>query len=91
LALVGLGEMTFVSMGVTVLQLLVPREYVGRIMSIWGQAGSFMYLGSLPMGMLGELIGLRATLLGAALICLSLFLFLGVIRPTIRRIVFEDS
>jgi MFS family permease len=91
LFLVGLGEMTFVSMGVALLQLLTPREFIGRIMSIWGYAGSLMYLGSLPMGIVGEMIGLRMTLLGAASICIALFIALGVASPSIRQIAFKES
>jgi MFS family permease len=91
LFLVGLGEMTFVSLGVALLQLLVPRAFVGRIMSLWGYAGSFMFLGSLPMGIVSEAIGLRVTLVGAASVCFILFIALGVVCPTIRRLTFNES
>ena len=82
---VGMGDLTFTSMGVILLQLLVPQALLGRVMSLWMIGGSFMFIGALPMGIVGDALGLRVALAGGAVICLAFFLWLGVVRPSIRR------
>ncbi len=85
LFLVGMGTMSFVSMGTTVLQLLVPREMMGRVMGVWTMGASFVSLGALPMGVLGDAVGLRTAFFGGAMVCLAIFLAFGVFGSAIRR------
>jgi MFS family permease len=82
---VGMGTLTFVSMGTTVLQLLVPREMMGRVMGVWTMGASFVSLGALPIGVLGDAVGLRAAFFGGAMVCLASFFVFGVLRSSIRQ------
>lgn len=86
LPLVGMGGMTFVAMGTTLLQLLAPPALQGRILSLWMIGGSFQFVGALPMGFVGDAMGLRFAIAGGAVICLALVFWLGVVRPPIRRL-----
>ena len=85
LFLVGMGTLTFVSMGTTVLQLLVPMELMGRVMGVWTMGASFVSLGALPIGVLGDAVGLRTAFFGGAMVCLAFFLAFGVLGSSIRR------
>ncbi len=86
LFVVGFGTMAFVNMGVALLQLLVPREYTGRVLSLWFAGGAFISIGVLPLTAIGDLLSLRWSLAGSAVIGLVLALLLGVIWPPLRRI-----
>ena len=86
LFLVGMGEMTFVSMGGVMLQLLVPRTLQGRVISLWTTVGALMFLGALPMGIVGDVFNLRAAIAGGAVICLIFFLWIGVVKSRVRRL-----
>ncbi len=85
LFLTGMGDLNFVSLGAVLLQLLVPQALLGRVMGLWSIGASFMFIGVLPMGVVGDLLGLRYALAGGALICLFFLLWLGVVRTPIRR------
>ena len=86
LFLVGMGEMSFVSMGGILLQLLVPQALQGRVISLWTTVGALMFLGALPMGIVGDLFSLRAAFAGGAVICLLFFLWIGVAQSRVRRL-----
>ncbi len=83
---VGMGDLTFVSLGVVLLQLLVPQALLGRVMSLWMLGGALMFIGALPMSIVGNVVGLRGAIAGGAVVCLAFFLWLGVVKPSIRRI-----
>ena len=85
LFLTGMGDLNFVSLGAVLLQLLVPQALLGRVMGLWSIGASFMFIGVLPMGVVGDLIGLRYALAGGAIICFVFFLWLGIVRTPIRR------
>ncbi|PKB84361.1 MAG: hypothetical protein BZY88_00025 [SAR202 cluster bacterium Io17-Chloro-G9] len=84
--LVGLGGMSYVSMTTTVLQMSIPKEMQGRVLSIWSVAAALTYIGSLPMGVAADALGWQVTMAGGAVLCLLVFLALGVWRPTLRRL-----
>ncbi len=86
LLFVGLGSMTYISTTTTVLQLTAPPEMHGRLLSIWTPSAALMFIGSLHMGMVAETLGWRIALAGGAGLCLTVFLCLGVWRPTLRRL-----
>jgi MFS family permease len=85
LFLVGMGGLTFVSMGTIVLQLLVPKAMMGRVMSIWYTGSSFVSLGALPTGLVGDALGLRVAFGGGAIISLSFLVVFGVLNSALRR------
>lgn len=86
LFLTGVGFTGFISMGTTVLQLSTPGELRGRMMSLWLIGAAVHYIGALPLGAVGEHWGWPTSLGGGALIMLAFVLWLGVFRPTLRRL-----
>ncbi len=86
LFLVGFSTMAFVNMGVALVQLLVPREYTGRVLSLWFAGGASISIGVLPLMAIGDLLSLRWSLAGSAVIGFVLALWIGVIWPPIRKI-----
>ncbi len=81
---VGMGSM--VPMGTTVLQLSVPTEFQGRVMSVWYVSAGFMFIGSYPMTLVAEYISWTAAFSGGSAIFLIVAFVLGVCRPTLRRL-----
>jgi len=86
LLLVGMGGMSYVSMVTTVLQMSVPPQLQGRVLSVWGMGGAMMFVGALPMGAAADLWGWTAAIAGGPIISLAFVLWLGIWRPTIRRL-----
>ena len=86
LLFVGLGSMTYISTTTTVLQLTAPPEMHGRLLSIWTLSAALMFIGALPMGVVADTLGWNVALAGGAGLCLTVFLCLGVWRPTLRRL-----
>ena len=84
LYLVGMGSI--VPMGTTVLQLSVPTEYQGRVMSVWYVSAALMFIGSYPITLVAEYISWTAAFSGGAAIYLAVALVLGVWRPALRRL-----
>ena len=84
LFLVGMGSI--VPMGTTVLQLSVPGEFQGRVMSVWYVSAALMFIGSYPMTLVAEYISWTAAFAGGAAIYLTVAFVLGVWRPTLRHL-----
>ena len=81
---IGLGDI--VPMGTTVLQLSVPSELQGRVMSIWYVSAAFMFIGSYPMTLVADNLGWTVAFSGGAAIYLAIAFILGIVRPTLRRL-----
>ena len=81
---VGAGSM--VPMGTTILQLTVPREMQGRVLSLWYVGAGFMFVGSLPMAMVAEAFGWQIAISGGAVMFLLISLGLGLFRPYLRQL-----
>ena len=81
---IGMGSI--VPMGTTVLQLSVPRELQGRVMSIWYVSAAFMFIGSFPMTVVADTLGWTVAFTGGAAIYLTIAFILGIVRPTLRRL-----
>ena len=77
---------SIIPMGTTVLQLSVPAELQGRVMSIWYVSAGFMFIGSFPMTVVADTLGWIAAFAGGAAIYLLIAFILGVLRPTLRRL-----
>ncbi len=82
----GVGFTGFISLGTTVLQLSTPTELRGRMMSLWLIGAAMHYIGAWPLGAVGERYGWTMSLGGGALAMLAFVLWLGIIRPTLRRL-----
>ena len=86
LLFVGMGSIGYISLGTTVLQLSVPQELQGRVMSLWYVSAGFMFIGSLPMALVADLVSWPIALAGGATICFAFTLWLAILRPTLRRL-----
>ena len=86
LLFVGIGSMSYVSMVSTVLQMTVPRPLQGRVLSVWSMGGAMMFVGALPMGATAELMNWTVAIVGGPVITLVLVIWLGLFRPTLRRL-----
>ena len=82
----GVGFTGFIAVGTTILQLTTPRELRGRMMSLWLNGAAMHYIGALPLGAVGEHWGWSISLGGGALMMLAFVLWLGILRPTLRRL-----
>ena len=81
---IGMGSI--VPMGTTVLQLSVPAEFQGRVMSVWYISAAFMFIGSYPMTLVAEHISWTAAFAGGSAVYLAIAFVLGLWRPTLRRL-----
>jgi MFS family permease len=84
LMFVGMGSM--VPMGTTVLQLTVPPELQGRVLSLWYVSAGLMFIGALPMSLVAEALGWPIALAGGAALFLLVSLWLGVWQPALQRL-----
>ncbi len=57
LALIGFCEATYIAASLTIVQLTVPTEVRGRVVSIWMASWGLMAIGLLPMSALAERLG----------------------------------
>ncbi len=86
LLFVGLVSMGYVTLGTSVLQITTPRDVQGRVMSLWTASAALMYVGALPMGVVSDLLSWPVAMGGGAAISLAFVIWLGVLRPTLRRL-----
>lgn len=82
----GVGFTCFIAVGTTILQLTTPDELRGRMMSFWLNGAAMHYIGALPLGYVGEQWGWQLSLGGGAIAMMVVVLWLGVLRPTLRRL-----
>ena len=82
----GVGFTGFISMGTAILQISTPPELRGRMMSLWLIGAAVHYIGAWPLGTVGEYYGWPMSLGGGALLMLGLVTWLGIFRPTLRRL-----
>jgi predicted MFS family arabinose efflux permease len=83
---VGGGRMAFVSIGTALIQMLVESGYAGRALSLWSLGVALMFVGALPLGLLGDEIGLRTAIAINAVLYLGATVAIGFIWPPIRSI-----
>ena len=85
LLFVGLGSMSYVSLVTVVIQLTVPREVQGRVLSLWAAGAALTFVGALPMGVVADVFTWPIAVTSGAVITLAFILWLGVWRPTLRH------
>ena len=86
LAVMGGSQMTFASTTQSLLQILVPDELRGRVMSIYMLDHGLSPLGALLSGVLTSLIGAPTTVAIMGSLVLGLAVFMAVRVPRIREI-----
>ena len=75
----------FIPLVVTLIQLNVPAELRGRVLSILGLAPAFHYVGALPLAVAADLMSWPLAITGGAALRLFVVLWLGVWRPVLRH------
>jgi MFS family permease len=70
-----------VTAGQTYLQMNVPQRLLGRVIGLWSLAGSLGFVTALPIGVLGDEIGLRWTLAGVGVVLFVLTAWFGIVAP----------
>ena len=76
----------FVPLVVTLIQLNVPPELRGRVLSILGLAPAVHYLGALPLALAANAISWPVAVTAGAGLSMLVALWLGVWRPVLRRV-----
>lgn len=83
---VGGGRMVFVSLGTAFIQLLVAQNFAGRALSLWSLGVALMFIGALPLGIFGDVIGLRAAIAVNSVLYLIVLGAVGFAWSPIRKI-----
>ena len=76
----------FWPLATTLIQLNVPPELRGRVLSVLQLAPALHYLGALPLAVAADVINWPAAITGGAALSLVVALWLGIWRPTLRRL-----
>ena len=76
----------FIPLVVTLIQLNVPTELRGRVLSIMGLAPAVHYVGALPLAAAADVVSWPVAITGGAGLSLFVALWLGVWRPVLRRL-----
>lgn len=76
----------FVPLVVTLIQLNVPPELRGRVLSMLSLAPAFHYVGALPLAVMANAVSWPVAITGGAALSLLVALWLGVWRPVLRRL-----
>jgi MFS family permease len=86
MGLFGLISAVLVVAGQTFLQVNVPQHMLGRLVGLWSLAGGLGFITALPIGLLGDEIGLRWSMGGAAALLIVSTLWFGVFSQHERRV-----
>ncbi len=86
LLVVGMGSSVYISVGTTVLQLHVPPELLGRVLSLWYVTAGLMFIGALPVAAAADALGWPIAFTGGATLFLVAASWLGLWRPTLRKL-----
>ena len=76
----------FWPLATTMIQLNVPPELRGRVLSVLQLAPAVHYLGALPLAVAAEVISWPVAITGGAAMTLVVALWLGIWRPVLRRL-----
>ena len=83
--MVGLGSMVFMTVNNTSIQLVIPDEMRGRVMSVMMMTFGLMPLGAVPAGVAAESVGVRPVVAIAGVLCIAVMLVLFFSLSAFRR------
>jgi len=86
LLFVGASSSIFMSLNNTLLMSNTPEDLMGRVMSIFMMTFGLMPLGTVPSGILAEIIGAPLTVAGGGVLLVLFLLVIGSWQPIIRRL-----
>jgi MFS family permease len=84
-AMNGIGNSAQSVVANTVFQVAVPTQFLGRVVSLWFLAAGLASIAALPIGIAGDVVGLRVAFAGAASIYLGIAFWFGIVRPRLAR------
>lgn len=90
-ALTGLVSSLFMSLHMSVVQLIIEPEMRGRVMSIMMMTFGLMPVGALPVSFFAETIGIDVALLGCAVGLAAMTLVLMILVPGLRSIDVDEK
>ena len=76
----------FWPLATTLIQLNVPPELRGRVLSFLQFAPAVHYLGALPLAVAADVINWQIAITGGAALSMAVALWLGILRPPLRRL-----
>jgi MFS family permease len=85
-AVTGLFSALLGSLNMSVVQMAIPQEIRGRVMSIMMMSHGLMPLGVLPVSALAEFVGIDAALMFSAVMLALSMILLGYFFPDLKRI-----
>jgi len=86
LVLVGASSTGYMTLNNTLLQSNVPPRMLGRVMSLYMLTIALMPMGALPLGALGDIIGVGTAVAGGGAITGFFILAMLFLRPGLRRL-----
>ena len=86
IGLVGFGSMVVMTVNNTSIQMIIPEEMRGRVMSFMMMTFGLMPLGALPAGIAAESVGVRPVVLVGALLSMVAVLLIFFIIPAFRTL-----
>ena len=86
LVVVGLGGSVVGSLNMSMLQLLVPGEIRGRVMSLWWMLHGLMPLGIIPIAWLAEAFSIQLAMLVSALLVGATTLLFRYMYPQVAKV-----
>ena len=85
LMLVGASSVTAIALINTILQIIVPDEFRGRVMSVFMLTfAGLMPFGNLLAGALSEIWGVSLVVTASGIICTTFFVIIALVYPQIR-------
>ncbi|HLF79156.1 MAG TPA: MFS transporter [Dehalococcoidia bacterium] len=91
MGLFGLVSAVLVVAGQTFLQINVPQHLLGRLVGLWSLAGGLGFITALPIGLLGDEVGLRWSMGGAAALLIVSTVWFGFVSQRERRVAEEAT
>lgn len=85
IAFVGFGSMIFMTVNNTSIQLVIPDEMRGRVMSVMMMTFGLMPLGAVPAGISAESFGVRPVVASGGALCIAAMLVLFFSLAAFRR------
>lgn len=86
LVAVGLSSTGYMTLNATLIQMNVTPGMLGRVMSIYMLTIALMPMGAMPLGALGDLIGVGTAVAGGGVIVFLFGLAVLFLRPNLRRL-----
>jgi len=86
IGVVGFGSMITMTVNNTAIQLVIPDEMRGRVMSVMMMTFGLMPLGAVPAGVAAQQVGARPVVVVGALLCIATVLVIFMTMSAFRRL-----